>query len=106
MSNASLPHAAVNRSTVARAVVAARTACASYPHWLNAVNRAALELEAVRWYFNGDVLKMESSTSAGTWYTVDSYGCTCRAGSAGKPCKHRAARRLLRKAIELAPFAA
>jgi hypothetical protein len=69
---------------------------------LNAVNRAALELEAVRWYFDGDVLKMESSATPGAWYTVDGHGCTCAAAHAGKPCKHRAAHRLLHKAAELA----
>lgn len=104
MSNASVTQS-ISRPAVARAVAAARAACAATPRWLNAVNRAALELEAVRWYFDGDVLKMESSTTPGTWYTVNGHSCTCAAAHAGKPCKHRAARRLLRKAAELAQAA-
>jgi hypothetical protein len=103
MATASLAHTApraallssVTRSNVARAVAAARAACANRPYWLNAVNRAVFELEVGHWAFDGTVLLIASSTAPRVRYTVDASGCTCKAGKAGKPCKHRAAWRLL-----------
>ena len=92
----------VDRAAVGQALRDARIACAHSMRWLNAVNRAALDLEACRWAFDGDELRMESASGSGEWYTVDAHGCTCKAGQAGKPCKHRAAHRLLVKAAELA----
>ena len=92
----------VNRHTVAQAIAQARKDCAHSIRWLNAVNRAALELEVGGWAFDGATLRMPSATNPTTRYTVDAHGCTCPAGHAGKPCKHRAAWRLLIKAAEIA----
>ena len=100
MANASVT-ALVNRSTVALALAAARTEAAKHQAWINAINRAALNLEACPWQFDGDILIIRSATTTAR-YTVDAQGCKCKAGDAGKPCWHRAARRLLIKAAELA----
>ncbi|HSH83389.1 MAG TPA: hypothetical protein VLA19_33060 [Herpetosiphonaceae bacterium] len=97
MANATVAQS-VNRSNVGLALQAARAACAQHPRWLAAVNRAALNLEACRWQFDGDVLVVHSATTPGTRYTVTADTCTCKAAAAGRPCWHRAAHRLLVKA--------
>ena len=56
---------AVNRQTVALALRDARAKCAASHRWLNAVNRAALNLESCRWSFDGDTLRVESATNSG-----------------------------------------
>jgi hypothetical protein len=101
MANASIAQA-VNRQTVAAALSAARTEAAEHQAWINAINRAALNLEACRWQFDGEVLRIESATNSGTYYLVSADGCPCKAGQKGTPCWHRAARRLLIKAAEMA----
>jgi hypothetical protein len=105
MANASIAQA-VNRQTVALALRDARAKCAASHRWLNAVNRAALNLEAVRWQFDGDTLRVESATNSGDFYTVTVETCPCSAGKAGKPCWHRAGVRLLCKAAEMSYTAA
>jgi len=100
MANATVAQA-VNRQTVALALRDARAKCAASHRWLNAVNRAALNLEAVRWQFDGDTLRVESATNSGDFYTVTVEVCPCSAGKAGKPCWHRAGCRLLCKAAEM-----
>ena len=100
MANATVTQA-VNRQTVAAALAAARAECAQYTAWLNAVNRAALNLEACPWQFDGETLRIGSASSS-TRYTVTADGCECKAYEAGRPCWHRAARRLLLKAAEMA----
>jgi hypothetical protein len=100
MANATIAQA-VNRQTVALALRDARAKCAASHRWLNAVNRAALNLEAVRWQFDGDTLRVESATNSGDFYTVTVETCPCNAGKAGKPCWHRAGARLLCKAAEM-----
>jgi len=88
MANATVAQA-VNRQTVALALRDARAKCAASHRWLNAVNRAALNLEAVRWQFDGDTLRVESATNSGDFYTVTVEVCPCSAGKAGKPCASR-----------------
>ncbi len=101
MANATVTQA-VTRQTVAAALAAARAECAPYTAWLNAVNRAALNLEACPWQFDDEILVIASATTQGTRYTVTPEGCQCKAHRDGRPCWHRAARRLLVKAAELA----
>ncbi len=91
----------VNRSNTAQALAQARAECAGDTRWLNAVNRAALNLEACPWQFDGETLVIQSATSDKR-YTVTAEGCACKAFLDGRPCWHRAARRLLIKAAELA----
>ena len=93
--------AAVNRKSVALALRDARAKCAASQRWLNAVNRAALNLESCRWSFDGDTLKIESATNSGTFYTVTVEQCPCKAGQKSEPCWHRASCRLLVKAAEM-----
>ena len=100
MANASIAQA-VNRQTVALALRDARAKCAASHRWLNAVNRAALNLESCRWSFDGDTLRVESATNSGDFYTVTVEVCPCNAGKSGKPCWHRAGVRLLCKAAEM-----
>ena len=69
---------------------------------MNAINRAALNLEACAWAFDGEVLRIVSA-SGNARYTVTVKGCECKAAAAGRPCWHRAAWRLLRKAAEVTP---
>ena len=101
MANSSIAQA-VNRQSVALALRDARAKCAASHRWLNAVNRAALNLESCRWSFDGDTLRIESATSSGTFYTVTVATCPCKAGQKGEPCWHRASCRLLVKAAEMA----
>jgi hypothetical protein len=95
----------ISRVTIAVALQAARTEAAEHQAWINAINRAALNLEACGWAFDGDVLQIASATTPAVRYTVDHRGCQCKAGQAGRPCWHRAAWRLLRKAAEMAALA-
>lgn len=92
---------AVNRTTVATALRQARIEAAEHRAWINAINRAALNLEACWWSFDGDDLLIESATDSSLRYTVDAHGCECKASKKGSPCWHRAARRLLVKAGEM-----
>ncbi len=64
----------ISRQTVAAALHTARVECAQYSAWLNAVNRAALNLEACPWAFDGDTLRIASATTKGTRYTVTPEG--------------------------------
>ena len=92
----------VNREAMGKALALARQECQAEKAWLNAVNRAALNLEACQWQFDGHTLIVKSATEQHVHYTVTSDGCECKAFEAGRPCWHRAARRLLIKAAELA----
>ena len=66
---------------------------------MNAINRASLNLESCWWQFDGETLVIASATSE-RHYAVTEHGCECKAFAAGRPCWHRAARRLLIKAVE------
>jgi len=68
MANATVTQA-VNRSTVALALAAARTEAGKHQAWITAINRAALNLEACPWQFDGEILIITSATSA-VRYTV------------------------------------
>jgi len=100
MANATVAQS-INRQTVAAALAAARTEAAEHRLWITAINRAALNLEACPWAFDGETLRIASATIRGTHYTVSPEGCECKAAQDGCPCWHRAAWRLLRKAAEM-----
>ena len=92
---------AVNRQTVGAALRQFRIACANQPRWLNAVNRAALNLESCIWQWDGTTLLVESATETGrTRYHVTSAGCECKAAQYGRPCWHVSAFRLLQMAAQ------
>src|SRR5918999_1552492 len=100
MANATVAQS-ISRQTVAAALAAARTEAAELRLWITAINRAALNLEACPWAFDGETLRIASATTRGTRYTVNPEGCECKAAQDGRPCWHRAAWRRLRKAAEL-----
>ena len=100
MANPSIAQA-VNRQAVARALARARAECIGQVAWMNAINRAALNLESCVWQFDGETLVIASASSHKR-YTVTQQSCECKAFADGVPCWHRAARRLLIKATELA----
>ena len=101
MANSSIAQS-VNRQSVGAALQQARKECGQHLRWLNALNRAALNLEACPWQFDGDVLVIASASDGSNRYIVTAEGCECKAAQAGRPCWHRASRRLLVKAAELA----
>lgn len=66
---------------------------------LNALNRAALNVEACPWTFNSDgELVIVSATNGHTRYHVTANACDCKAARAGRPCWHRQAYALLHAA--------
>ena len=100
MANSSLAQS-INRQHVGQALRLMRHECRYEAAELNAINRAALNLEACPWAFDGETLRIASATTRSTRYTVSPEGCECKAAQDGRPCWHRAAWRLLRKAAEL-----
>ena len=100
-----VPHQALNfnRSHVGMALRRLRVGSASLPATLTAINKAALNLEACVWLFDGARLHIESATQLGnTFYDVTAGGCTCPSGAPDRPCWHKAARELLVIAQRLA----
>lgn len=92
-----------DRSHVGKVLRQMRLAYANTPHELTAINKAALNLEACRWQFDGHTLRIESATQTGKrFYTVTGAGCTCSAAAACRICWHVAAWRLLLAANLLA----
>jgi hypothetical protein len=92
--------APITRQQIAGALTTARQKVADNKKWFNALSKAAMELEASAWCWYGaaGVLKIQSRTTAGKWYTVTDAGCPCPAGQRGAACWHAAARRLLIRA--------
>jgi hypothetical protein len=104
MANASLAPQAISRQTVGAALRQCRIAFATNSRELNAINRAALNLEACVWQFDGATLSIESATETGsTRYHVTAGGCTCKAAQHSKPCWHLAGYRLLQLAQDVPP---
>ncbi len=100
MSNATLMQS-ISRQTVGHALRLMRQACRYEPSEMNALNRAALKLEACTWQYDGEALVIESATTQFQRYHVQHNGCDCKAGSAGRPCWHMAAYTLIQRAAEL-----
>lgn len=73
---------------------------------ITAINKAALNLEACRWQFDGRTLVIESATHTGQRrYTVTAANyCDCNAAIAGRRCWHSVARLLLINAARLATW--
>ncbi len=102
MAHVSLPQA-VTRPNVGAALRTFRLSYANSPRELNAINRAALNLESCFWQFSGAELVIESATQTGlVKYHVQHDACDCAAAAHGKACWHRAAYRLLSKAAAMA----
>ena len=95
----------VNPQSMGRALAQARKECEQDKRSLNAVNRAARNLEPCMWQFDGHTWLVKSAMES-IHYTLTADGCECKAFLANRPCWHRAARRLLCKAAELAQIPA
>lgn len=91
-----------DRRHVGVALQNARQSCANELRWLNAVNRAGLNLEACRWQFDGTMLRIESAHESNKYYITTRATCECSAHKAGRPCWHRAAVALLQRAVGIA----
>ena len=101
MSTTSVAH--ITRPNVGQALRQFRLTYANSPRELNAINKAALNLEACFWAFDGEELVIESATQTGLIkYHVQHDACDCQAAAHGKACWHRAAYRLLCKAAAMA----
>ncbi len=101
MSNAILAQS-ISRQTVGHALRLMRHECRFNSREVNALNRAALNLEACSWQYDGEALVIESASTMHQRYHVEHTGCDCKAGSAGRRCWHLAAFTLIRRAAELA----
>lgn len=88
------------RQAVDAVLVNALATVANNPRWTKALERASANLDAVRWQFDGAVLRISSATSTQR-YWVDAAGqCDCPAGQKGTLCWHKASWALLRRASE------
>ncbi len=92
----------ISPQTVGNALRLMRHECRFKSREVTALNRAALNLEACTWQYDGEALVIESASTMHQRYHVQHTGCDCKAGSAGRPCWHLAAFTLIRHAIELA----
>ncbi len=94
----------VDRQNVGLALRQARHTYRQDRAMLNAVNKAALNLEACVWQWDGVTLSIESATEVGTvtHRLSEREGCTCKAGQKGRVCWAYAALQLLVIAGQLA----
>jgi hypothetical protein len=92
----------LTRENVGKALRQMRQEYQHRPRELNAINRAALELEASTWIWDGELLVIQSASDLTKRYHVSFDGCDCMAGKHGRPCKHLAAFHLVRRGAELA----
>jgi hypothetical protein len=74
----------ISRQTVAAALREARIQAAEHKAWINAINRAALNLEACPWVFDGEILRI-ASASSGTRYTVTPKAASARPSRPAAP---------------------
>ncbi len=89
----------ITREHVGKALYQWRKNVEHNPRDLNAVNRAALNLEASPWYMTPDgELVITSASDSRKRYHVNPDGCDCRAAMSGRACWHVAAYRLLHTA--------
>ena len=101
MSNAILAQS-ITRQNVGQALRLMRHECRYESTELNALNRAALNLEACTWQYDGEALVIESASTMFQRYHVQHTSCDCKAGSKGRACWHLAALRLIQRAAEVA----
>ncbi len=91
----------ITRENVAAVVARAKQAAAEHTRWVTAITRAADELQKNQWLFTGSTLKIHSRTRRRT-YTVSGAHCSCEASTAGQPCYHVAAWRILTRCAQAA----
>ncbi len=90
----------LNTSIWSQTITAAKSAAATSPAWLRAIERAVIEIERSRyWSFDGATLTIISTTSKKTYKIDENH--TCEAVANGHTaCRHRAARRLMLRYTE------
>jgi hypothetical protein len=101
MANATIAQS-ISRHHVGQALRQMRLECQYNPRELTAINKAALNLEACLWQYDGEYLVIESASQLGKRYHVDHAVCDCQAAAHGKPCWHLAAWHLVRRGAEVA----
>ncbi len=101
MSNAILAQS-ITRQNVGNALRIMRHECRYDRSEVAAINRAALNLEACTWQYDGEALVIESATTQFQRYHITYSGCDCKAGQHGRPCWHMAAFLLIQRAAQLA----
>lgn len=86
----------LDSNTLATVVEAAKRNASNDPRWVRAIEKAAIEIEQNPYIamVDGDLI-IASETSGGV-YQVNGH-CDCMAGMHGKPCKHRALKRILQR---------
>ena len=85
------------------AVDAARIAAGDDQRWQNAITSAwdyILQTETLDYDANTHALKVASASGNGSY--IANGACSCRAAELDKPCWHRAAARIVTRALELA----
>jgi hypothetical protein len=85
------------------AVDAARVSAASNQPWLNAIDAAyddLLQVDEITFDVAAHAIHIESASEPGRFYIANG-DCQCTAFERGIPCRHRAAARLMRRALEL-----
>ncbi len=101
MANASLAQS-ITRQNVGNALRLMRHECRYNSTEINAINRAALNLEACTWQYDGEALSIESASTQFQRYHITYTGCDCKAGTRGRACWHMAAFLLIQRAAQLA----
>ncbi len=74
--------------------------CRYTPAEINAIDHAALNLEACGWEYDGEMLIIESAGVQFKRYHVAYDGCDCNIGVTGNDCWHISAFRLIQRAAE------
>lgn len=96
----------INRRIFAAAIADVLVDYLSHPdrnRWINAIARAALELEENPfwlWSETGNLLQIFSRTS-GELYICENDSCECAASLRGNPCYHLAAYFILKRYFEI-----
>lgn len=81
-------------------VIQAKQSAAAHPRWLNAIERAAVELESNPWIEAQDDHTLLIGSPSGQTY-IGNGSCQCAAYAHGIPCWHRAAARLYHRYVEM-----
>lgn len=85
------------------AVDAARVAAAGNQRWLNAIDNGyddLLQVDVIAFDAALHTIRIESASTPGKFYIANG-DCQCDAFAQREPCRHRAAARLVRRALEL-----
>jgi len=85
----------LNATTLAAVVEKATHDAAAHQRWVNAIQRAADELDSNPWIERGELHGLVIGSPSGRLYSANGV-CGCEAYTFGRPCWHRAAARIVR----------